>query len=174
LEFLCEYDFEIKHIEGKENKVVDALSRGVHEFHATTISMYQTDIKGRVLEATNTDLQYRKLVAKLQQGKTLQGVEDYKLGVDDILLYKNRVYVPNVQELKLMILNEMHNVPYAGHPGYQKIVVAVKSHYFWSSMKKDIAKHIQDVWSARRLKKSIGTQQGCYNLYPFLIGSGKW
>jgi hypothetical protein len=31
LEFLCEYDFDIKHIKGKENKVVDALSRRVHE-----------------------------------------------------------------------------------------------------------------------------------------------
>jgi hypothetical protein len=30
LEFLSEYDFDIKHIKGKENKVVDALSRRVH------------------------------------------------------------------------------------------------------------------------------------------------
>ena len=29
LEFLCELDFEIKHIKGKENKVADALSRKV-------------------------------------------------------------------------------------------------------------------------------------------------
>jgi hypothetical protein len=138
LEFLFEYNFDIKHIKGKENKVVDALSRRVHELHATTISMYQTDIKGRVLEAASADLQYRKLVAKLQQGKTLQGVEDYKLGVDGILLYKNIIYVPNVQYLKLAILKEMHNVPYVGHPGYQKTVAAVKSHYFWPGMEKEI------------------------------------
>jgi hypothetical protein len=37
LDFLCEYDFDIKHIKGKENKVVDALSKKVHELHATTI-----------------------------------------------------------------------------------------------------------------------------------------
>jgi hypothetical protein len=67
LEFLCEYDFDIKHIKGKENKVVDALSRKVHELHATTISMYMTEIKDRILEAANVDLQYRGLVAKLQQ-----------------------------------------------------------------------------------------------------------
>jgi hypothetical protein len=96
LEFLCEYDFDIKHIKGKENKVVDALNRRVHELHATTISMYQTDIKGRILEAANADLQYMELVAKLQQGKMLQKVEDYKLGADGTLLYKNKVYVPNV------------------------------------------------------------------------------
>ena len=29
MEFLCGFDFEIKHIKGKENKVADALSRKV-------------------------------------------------------------------------------------------------------------------------------------------------
>jgi hypothetical protein len=41
LEFLSEYDFDIKHIKGKENKMVDALNKRVHELHDTTISMYQ-------------------------------------------------------------------------------------------------------------------------------------
>jgi hypothetical protein len=91
------YDFDIKHIKGKENKVVDALSRRVHELHATNISMYQTDIKGIILEATNVDLWYMELVAKLQQGEMLQRVENYKLRADGTLMYKNRFYVPNVQ-----------------------------------------------------------------------------
>jgi hypothetical protein len=51
LEFLCEYDFDIKHIKGKENKVADALGRRVHELHATTISMYHKDLKGIFSEA---------------------------------------------------------------------------------------------------------------------------
>jgi hypothetical protein len=59
LEFLSEYNFDIKHIKGKENKVVDALSRRVHELHVKAISMYQTIVKNKIMEATNTDLQYR-------------------------------------------------------------------------------------------------------------------
>jgi hypothetical protein len=66
LEFLCEYDFDIKHIKGKENKVANALSRKVHELHAATISMYRTEMKDKILEAANTDLQYKGLVEKLQ------------------------------------------------------------------------------------------------------------
>jgi hypothetical protein len=65
LEFLRKYDFDINHIKGKENKVADALNKRVHELHATTISMYQTDIKRKFLEVVNADLQYRELVAKL-------------------------------------------------------------------------------------------------------------
>jgi hypothetical protein len=65
LEFLCEYDFDIKHIKGKKNKVDDALKRKLHELHATTISMYRIDIKSLISKAENVDLQYRDLVAKL-------------------------------------------------------------------------------------------------------------
>ena len=98
LEFLCEYDFDIKHVKVKEKKVVDALSRRVHELHATTISMYQIDLKGIIYEAAKENLQYMELVEKIQKGKMLQEVEDYKLGIYGTLLYKNRIYVPNSQE----------------------------------------------------------------------------
>ena len=43
-----------------------------------------------------------------------QKVEDYELGIDGILLYKNKIYVPNYHELRSTILKEMHNVAYAG------------------------------------------------------------
>ena len=73
---------------------------------------------------------------KLHQGNLQQKIEDYKLGIGEILMYRNRIYVPNSQELKILILKEIHNVPYVGHPGYQKTIAAVKSQYYWPSMKK--------------------------------------
>jgi hypothetical protein len=42
LAFLSEYDFEIKHIKGKENKIADALSRKLNEIFNSNI---QTDLK---------------------------------------------------------------------------------------------------------------------------------
>jgi hypothetical protein len=116
--------------------VVDALNRRVHELHATTISMYQSDLKQRILEAAKLDLQYNELVAKLQQGNLQQRNEEYKLDNDEILKYRGRIYVPNSQELKNLILREMHNVPYVGNLGYQKTIAAVKSQYYWLGMNK--------------------------------------
>ena len=40
LDFLNEYDFEIQHIKGKENKVSDALSRNARVNFEATISKY--------------------------------------------------------------------------------------------------------------------------------------
>jgi hypothetical protein len=68
LEFLSEYVFDIKHIKGKEKKVVDELRRRVHELHATSIIMYRSYLKDIIIEAGKSDLQYKELVAKLQQG----------------------------------------------------------------------------------------------------------
>ena len=74
------------------------------------------------------------------------------MGADGILLYKNRVYVPNVQDLRLVILKEMHNVTYDGHPGYRKIVAAVKSHYFWPGMKREIAEYTAKCMECQKVK----------------------
>jgi hypothetical protein len=65
LEFLSEYDFDIKNIKWKENKVVDALSIRVHELHARAISMYQSDLKDKILEVAKSDLQYMEIITKL-------------------------------------------------------------------------------------------------------------
>ena len=44
LYFLSEYDFEIQHIKGKENKVADALSRNARLNFTAVISTYTIDL----------------------------------------------------------------------------------------------------------------------------------
>ena len=39
MEFLCKYDFDVHYIKGKENIVVDALSRGCHELASMVIGI---------------------------------------------------------------------------------------------------------------------------------------
>jgi hypothetical protein len=68
LEFFSEYDFDIKHIKGKENKVVDEINRRVNEMHATTISMHKLDLKDKMLEAAKLDQLYVEIKIKLHEG----------------------------------------------------------------------------------------------------------
>jgi hypothetical protein len=74
-----------------------------------------------------------ELVTKLQQGKMQKEDENYELGIDEILLYRNKFYVPNSPELRSVILKVMHNVPYARHPGYQKTISSFKSQYYFQA-----------------------------------------
>jgi hypothetical protein len=48
---LSEFDFEIKHIKGKENRVADALSRSMRTIHMEAVSTYKTHVKNRVRNA---------------------------------------------------------------------------------------------------------------------------
>jgi hypothetical protein len=51
LEFISEYEFDIKHIKGKEKKLVDALNRRVHATYVTTIGMYRSYLEDKILGA---------------------------------------------------------------------------------------------------------------------------
>jgi hypothetical protein len=53
-----------------------------------------------------------------------------------ILMYRGKVYVPNSEEMKNIVLREMHNVPHVGHPRHQKSITVVRIQYFWPGMKK--------------------------------------
>jgi hypothetical protein len=66
LAFLSEFDFEVRHINGKENKVVDALSRRIHGLFEINISKAASNLELRIKDASNNDENYTKTVADLQ------------------------------------------------------------------------------------------------------------
>ena len=59
MELLCEYGFDIKHIKGKENKVVDALSRKMHVMHVAAISTSTSYLKDKIIESSIIDEIYQ-------------------------------------------------------------------------------------------------------------------
>ena len=75
----CEFDFEIKHIKGKENKVVYALIRKVHEMHVESLSICQSDLRQHIFNHTTRDELYVQVKGKLQQQSLEKRYEGYKL-----------------------------------------------------------------------------------------------
>jgi hypothetical protein len=67
-------------------------------------------------------------------------------------MYRGRVYVPNSNELKNLILGEMHNVLYARHPRYQKTIAIVKRQYYWPGMKKEVVDFIAKCLECQKVK----------------------
>jgi hypothetical protein len=59
---LSEFDFEIKHIKGKENRVADPLSQSVHIEHLAATSMWESNIKQKI----GTLLQENEFLNKLK------------------------------------------------------------------------------------------------------------
>ena len=55
------------------------------------------------------------------------------------MLYKNRLYVPNIPEIKLLILNEVHKSLYSEHLGYQNMITMLKKDHLWPNMNNEVA-----------------------------------
>ena len=51
-------------------------------------------------------------------------------------LSKCRIYIPDVADLRRVVMDEIHQAPYSGHPGYQKTIAIARKQYFWPGMKK--------------------------------------
>ena len=67
LAFMGEYDFEIQHIKGKENKVSDALSRNAKMNFTAAISTYKTELEEQLEDVIEQDENYQKLQAKVKE-----------------------------------------------------------------------------------------------------------
>jgi hypothetical protein len=67
---LSEFDFKIKHIKGKENRVVDALSRSMKTIHLAMVSTCEMDVKERVRNAQETYTFFQIVTSYLQQEPT--------------------------------------------------------------------------------------------------------
>jgi hypothetical protein len=64
LDFLSEYDFEIEHIKGKENKIADALSRKINAISSSNI---QSDLKQKITSTTENDENIQKIQGKMSE-----------------------------------------------------------------------------------------------------------
>jgi hypothetical protein len=66
LSILSKFDFEVRHIKGKENKMVDSLRRRVHGLFEININMEESDLEQRIKDASNNNGNYTRTVEELR------------------------------------------------------------------------------------------------------------
>jgi hypothetical protein len=49
-------------------------------------------------------------------------------------------------------MHDCHDIPIAGHPGFQKTYMAIKCHYYWQGMKGDIKNYVERCLKCQVLK----------------------
>ena len=77
---------------------------------------------------------YVQIKEKLQQQIIDKKHEGYKLEEDGLLTYKNIIYIPSIVYLRRIVMDEIHQAPYSGHPRYQKTIAIARKQYFWPGM----------------------------------------
>lgn len=79
----------------------------------------------------------------MDSGSILEGhFEGYSVNPKGLLLYRGSVYVPELGDLRNLVMLEAHKEPYSAHLGVKKMHADLKKHYYWPRMKRDIAEFV--------------------------------
>jgi len=101
----------------------------------------------RIKEQQKDDPEQMKLLKKAEEGKG-----QHFLLKDGVLWLQNQLCVPNIPKLRKELLKESHNLTLVTHPGSTKMYRDLKQHYWWISIKKDIADYVARCLTCQRIK----------------------
>jgi IS30 family transposase len=80
--------------------------------------------------------------------------------------------VPDIPEIKQLILKEAHETPYSIHPGSTKMYMDLKELFWWNNMKREIAKFVSECHTCQRVKAKHQSPAGL--MQPLDIPEWKW
>ena len=106
------------------------------------MSQLESDMLRKIKTTSIHDVEYVNLLNKLQKDEVNLNGTKLKVDQKGLIWFKEKVCMPGVVDLKLLILNEMHKPPYAGHPGYQKMITSLRKQFFWPKLKEDLVEYL--------------------------------
>ena len=91
---------------------------------------------------------------------------------DGILKFRNRLCIPNNSGLRKELLKESHDSMLTTHPGSTKMHWDLKSHFWWSGMKRDITDFVARCLTYQKVKAEHQKPKGLLQPLPILVW--KW
>jgi hypothetical protein len=80
--------------------------------------------------------------------------------------------VPDVEDLRKLILSEAHDTSYSIHPGSTKMYYDLKERFWWYGMKRSVAEYVAICDTCQRVKAELQRPAGL--LQPLKIPEWKW
>ncbi|XP_070050729.1 uncharacterized protein [Nicotiana tomentosiformis] len=80
------------------------------------------------------------------------GSKQVTVGDDGVLRMQGRICVPNMDELRELIIEAAHSSWYSIRPGTTKMYQDLRQHYWWRRMKKDIVAHVAWCLNCQQVK----------------------
>ena len=182
MELIKDYDCVIDYHSEKANVVADALSRkSIQTLRALNAHLSLSDdgtvvaeliarpsLLNQVLEAQKKDEKIAATINQIGNGKETE----FTVNENGVLYYKDRVCVPDCNDLRKSILEEAHSGSFAIHPGSTKMYQDLKMSFWWSGMKRDVSEFVTKCLVCQRVKAEHQVPLGL--LQPIRIPEWKW
>ena len=188
MEKVQNFNFTVVYTPGKDNTVADALSRRVdyeeaspptpaqdHLAATSTVRVGQLYME-RLLQGYEQDPVAAHIVESLQSSP--EEHPNFTTDAEGRLLFQARetaaprLYVPDVGTLRQELLHEFHDAPSAGHLGRDKTAAAIRQHYYWPGMSRDVVDYVATCDVCQQVKSSSQRPAGL--LQPLPTPSAKW
>ncbi|GJZ74730.1 putative reverse transcriptase domain-containing protein, partial [Tanacetum coccineum] len=129
----------------RKERVITSLGGGRVRAMAITI---QSGVKEMILAAQSKAFKQENVLAERLHGLDQQ----MERKGDRSLYFMDRIWVPLVGDVRMVILNEDHKSKYSVHPGADKIYYDLRDMYWWPGMKRDIAIYVSKCLTCAKVK----------------------
>ena len=117
--------------------------------------------------AQTADPEFQKYIDRVLKGQE----KKFKIS-NEMLMLDNRICVPNVNNLRQRILQEVHYAPYSVHTRATKMYHDIKTTYWWSRLKKEVAKFVASCLTYQQVKIEHQKLTGLLQEMP--LSEWKW
>ncbi|GJR22320.1 putative reverse transcriptase domain-containing protein [Tanacetum coccineum] len=159
LEFLADYDCEIRYHPGKANVVVDALSwkERIKPLRVRSLVMtIHLKLPSKILKAQIEAIKEENIKAE-----NLRGMDKaFEIRPNGTRCIKNQSWLPLFGNLRDLIMHESHKSKYSIHPGSDKMYQDLKKLYWWPNMKAIIAEYVGKCLTCSRVKAECQKPSG--------------
>ena len=69
-------------------------------------------------------------------------------------------------------MDELHKIPYSGHPRYKNMITMIRKDFFWPNMKKEVVEYLARFLKSQQVKAEH--QHPVWLLQPLPIPEWKW
>jgi hypothetical protein len=186
LELIKDYKLEVYYHPGNATVVADALSRKhrcnhlIVQPHSSCCDSKESSlrvvphgklnnialiptIKEDVITTQRMDAGMGHLCQRLELGEA----QCFRQDADGVLWFKDRLMVLKYFELHRKIMDKAHCSWYSIHPGTNKMYQDLKKKFWWTRMKREIAKYVSECDTYRRVKTDY--LRPARNLQPLSI-----
>ncbi|GJT37804.1 reverse transcriptase domain-containing protein [Tanacetum coccineum] len=110
--------------------------------------LVQTSLKSRILDAQHEAMKEENL----EEEALSSADHNLKMWSDKVRYLNRRAWIPKINNLRKVVMDEAHRSRYSIHPGFDKMYKDVKEYYWSPGMKKDIALYVGECLTCAKVK----------------------